>query len=287
MKKMFFIMFLALFLVACVEDPVCNKPYFEYKQGECCVDENENNICDRDESSGPIQNSSVSMENTSGEVTTQQQIVIAAPNNKEKVMKDEIPVDAQLAAGKQNIINNFVQKVRSVEYTYLGSRYFIKPPNVGIVLDTIKPFGADEKGENLYIDTVYLEMTQKIAFAGCEAQEPVNAKKCKPLWQQLIEVGYGTYNTLTPFDWIERLHEGTIVDYKKKYVSVDQRIADYAVFEYNGQLIEMWVDGEFGVPLKIREAQKANVHTFQQLTINSVEDTDVLPLEERQAVEVI
>ena len=49
----------------------------------------------------------------------------------------------------------------------------------------------------------------------------------------------------------------------------------------------MWVDGEFGVPLKIREAQKANVHTFQQLTINSVEDTDVLPLEERQAVEVI
>jgi len=30
-------------------ETVCNKPYYEYKSGECCLDENDNKICDKDE----------------------------------------------------------------------------------------------------------------------------------------------------------------------------------------------------------------------------------------------
>tara|TARA_Y100000310_G_scaffold343572_1_gene451862 strand:- start:785 stop:1480 length:696 start_codon:yes stop_codon:yes gene_type:complete len=34
---------------AAVKDSVCNAPYFEYKQGDCCLDKNANSICDSDE----------------------------------------------------------------------------------------------------------------------------------------------------------------------------------------------------------------------------------------------
>ncbi|MBR9699858.1 hypothetical protein GOV09_05350 [Candidatus Woesearchaeota archaeon] len=38
-----------LILVACTPQALCNAPYFEYKTGECCLDQDGNNICDSDE----------------------------------------------------------------------------------------------------------------------------------------------------------------------------------------------------------------------------------------------
>lgn len=44
-----------VFLIGCVtqpvtqEEPLCATPYLEFKQGECCLDANSNNICDTDE----------------------------------------------------------------------------------------------------------------------------------------------------------------------------------------------------------------------------------------------
>ncbi|MAG47976.1 hypothetical protein CL617_05195 [archaeon] len=32
-----------------VDEPFCNTPYIEYKQGDCCLDANGNNICDSDD----------------------------------------------------------------------------------------------------------------------------------------------------------------------------------------------------------------------------------------------
>ena len=34
---------------ATVKTPVCNSPYFEFKVGECCLDSNNNSICDTDD----------------------------------------------------------------------------------------------------------------------------------------------------------------------------------------------------------------------------------------------
>ena len=31
------------------KEPLCNSPYFEYKTGECCLDQDSNKICDNDE----------------------------------------------------------------------------------------------------------------------------------------------------------------------------------------------------------------------------------------------
>ncbi|MBD3260085.1 MAG: hypothetical protein GF334_00100 [Candidatus Altiarchaeales archaeon] len=50
-----FVFFLVLLLfLGCVKpSSVCNKPYFEYKKGECCLDENNNKVCDKDETINP------------------------------------------------------------------------------------------------------------------------------------------------------------------------------------------------------------------------------------------
>jgi len=63
MKKLA-LLFILIFVVACgttqetktitIGDPiqresVCNKPYYEYKAGECCLDKDANKVCDADE----------------------------------------------------------------------------------------------------------------------------------------------------------------------------------------------------------------------------------------------
>ena len=45
---------LLVFVSSCVVQPEpiqpsCNNPYFEFRDGECCLDKDDNNICDRDE----------------------------------------------------------------------------------------------------------------------------------------------------------------------------------------------------------------------------------------------
>jgi len=57
MKRLTIVLFLLslLFISACVKETVikessfCKSPYFEYKEGECCLDEGNNSICDKDE----------------------------------------------------------------------------------------------------------------------------------------------------------------------------------------------------------------------------------------------
>lgn len=39
-----------VFISGCITtETICKKPYYEYKTGECCLDENDNKICDKDE----------------------------------------------------------------------------------------------------------------------------------------------------------------------------------------------------------------------------------------------
>lgn len=62
-NKIFLIPILILFLIAIMgfifvnQRPICKLPYIEYKKGECCLDQNTNSICDKDELSGKIINS--------------------------------------------------------------------------------------------------------------------------------------------------------------------------------------------------------------------------------------
>ncbi len=56
MKKLLIILFLLslLFISSCAKEVIkessfCKKPYFEFRKGECCLDNNDNSICDSDE----------------------------------------------------------------------------------------------------------------------------------------------------------------------------------------------------------------------------------------------
>lgn len=61
MKKAFYLLLLTMIVLtgcsssedkttgSAVKQTICNTPYFEYKAGECCLDQNTNSICDTDE----------------------------------------------------------------------------------------------------------------------------------------------------------------------------------------------------------------------------------------------
>jgi len=45
-----FLAIIIVFISGCTtKETICNKPYYEYKTGDCCLDENDNKICDKDE----------------------------------------------------------------------------------------------------------------------------------------------------------------------------------------------------------------------------------------------
>jgi len=53
MKQTILLLILVILLAACTQstqsEPLCKSPYIEYKVGDCCLDANDNNICDTDE----------------------------------------------------------------------------------------------------------------------------------------------------------------------------------------------------------------------------------------------
>ena|SRR3989344_1577277 len=159
-KKLIFLTFFVVLLSACVEKPLCTQPYFEYKQGECCLDENNNKICDRDEQKEEAPAQPLLPEEKTEQITLPEKTETSVEQTEEEQTTTEDP----LIIGREKILNTLVTKVKSVQYTYEGHTFFVKPPNVGIVLDTIKPAGVDEEDNSLYIDTVYLDMVTKDAL---------------------------------------------------------------------------------------------------------------------------
>jgi hypothetical protein len=81
------------------EESACKGAYFEYKSGECCLDQNNNSICDLDEVKEPIVNESIA----GGEA--------CLTNFEELIMQNEYTLLDQLnhnLANKENYVNKYL-----------------------------------------------------------------------------------------------------------------------------------------------------------------------------------
>ncbi|MBS3175731.1 hypothetical protein J4457_00675 [Candidatus Woesearchaeota archaeon] len=269
MRHLWWIVLIVLIMIplsACSGQKTCKKPFFEFVEGQCCIDENDNEKCDRDETQ--IQEET-SVEQPNESVKEEPPSTVKVKEVEEKVEETkttELNGTTSEAAGEKpwhRVVLNFEKKVRSVAYTLKDNKVYVKPPYMSIELENLVQAGETEKEEIVYVDTVYLDPANRVAKGGCEANKEFDEDKCAPIWRKLVDMSFPKYIHPTPFDWITRLRNGKVLEFIPKSEKVEQRIVDYVKFEEQNELIELWADG------------------------NSVRTEDVLPVLPTSSVQVI
>lgn len=109
--------FLLILATACIEiqqdkseDTLCKQPYIEFKEGECCLDKNNNQICDNDEVENNMSGKQEAGPVTEKEIIEQKEILQApAEEQEENNMTEEKPA---------GIINELLEKVPDKYWYY-------------------------------------------------------------------------------------------------------------------------------------------------------------------------
>ncbi|MFH2020593.1 MAG: hypothetical protein ABIJ34_04215 [archaeon] len=143
---------ICLLLISCNNDGnfACNSPYLEYKKGDCCLDANQNKICDSDESS-PI----------TGNIVKEASIKVNdLPNNQNTIAPEQRAAtksNTQLPAEENRDINNKnaesayeIQetKICPFECCIIGD-YDVRECNLGYECKANKCIEIDSDGDGL------------------------------------------------------------------------------------------------------------------------------------------
>jgi|SRR3989344_768302 len=171
----FLLLFSIIFISACAKETViqessfCKTPYFEYKVGECCLDQNSNSVCDNDE----IENAEETQEEAVEEIVIEEEPEIAPSKLVNSATFD-------LAEGETATFNNIDIKLITLDlganlnavFEVGGKRTTIFSTktqdivgDISISIDSITGYGDDE-GILVNVEKFQLEQDNYIVRAG-------------------------------------------------------------------------------------------------------------------------
>ncbi len=178
-----------LFLAACTKvvvveqnvttNTTCNPPYYEYVQGDCCLDEGANGVCDRDEL---LQN-------------------VTAPLPQQPVPN---AVSAALAKFRQGV-TGYYYKLDTTEYFVRGNLVRVKyekPVELDVrINNTIRTWMTD-----LYVDR---SVPEAIAYCDIRTEREMagtgfhaDRSRCLKIVDIPIKLDFNKYDPVLPEDWL-------------------------------------------------------------------------------------
>lgn len=127
------------------EKPLCNPPYVEYKTGECCLDQNSNNVCDNDETK-----------------STEEMKEIPKTNEEQQIPETivEENAKAQLSIKEIDVVNNKFITAITFSIKNIGSKK-IENPHLTFSLSKIAREGEDKIYEKNYPLEVLLQSNEE------------------------------------------------------------------------------------------------------------------------------
>ena len=263
-------------LVACQpaaqapEEPetVCNPPYFEFKQGECCLDEDDNKICDRDEESiaeKPIP------------PTEKVETIEVAPAQ---------PIQKALAKFKEEV-DSYYYKNGTGEYYVLGERVrlkFDKSFELPIIIN---------KTIRVFITDVYVNRDRREAIGYCDLRVEserggsgfdIQRSRCAKISDMPFELDYDIYSPLLPEDWLLRYEKviPTLVEQSDQYIKEPsgwKAVNPIVHFSEFGTTTILRLDRKTGLPLEIEkideETGSKKVFSYTYFVHDTVKPEDV------------
>ena len=231
-------------LTACSEETkfVCNDPYIQVG-AECCLDQDSNNICDKDEEE------------------PEEVIVIEEPELEE----DDNIITGLLEEANARIksISYYtrLEKAGQVRFSIKGNKIRIQPT---------KPLNIDGN----IIDVIFMNDLGKNATGMCI----LTVSACRN--QDPIALNYFDYRERTPLEWLEFLEEFEPEEIIKNAEIVDSQVTDMYTFRLGrNKRTKLYIDSEFKIPLKVVELREPFpvTHLFKDLSINTVSEKDLNP----------
>lgn len=165
----------------------CNPPYYEYTPSDCCLDQDTNGVCDRDEkpAEGPI-------------VINKTKVIEPGPVLERTIMAD--------------LIAKFRQNVTSYSFTRGTDKYFVMNEFVHVKLGNFKELPFKTNDVRTYITDIFVDRRAQKAIGYCDprTEEEIvgefnaDRSKCIKLINIPIALPYAEYNPYLPEDWLQR-----------------------------------------------------------------------------------
>ena len=162
----------------------------------------------------------------------------------------------------EELLEKSKTRVKNVYYKYRGPEtgsnfheFFIKGSKI-----KIKPYleikTLDKPGS---YDSIFIDKTARTSASYCEAVYCAYRGKKQDL-------NYGQAYIPTIFDWIE----------VEQAAKVGEEVIDSrSTWKLETNLGTLWIDTFYGIPLKVES--NGNTYRFEQISVNSVQDSDVVP----------
>lgn len=259
------ILFVALLLViaSCASQPVikCEAP-LKLLGTDCCLDENQNSICDKVEP--PKLDITPVVVNKSKEAN----LSPAAP-----VVETKQPAVSEATKKWEARI---AQKVKS--YQYIGKlqdqfhgTFYVKYPKVRVDLSTSIPVNVLEATDNV-VNHIYFDMEEKTALGVCEAGFTL----CKSRKGESYAVNFEDYKPQLPPD-LFRIVENMPLELEQPNAEMLQDRKMTLLRYVDGKAKHsLYIDEFYGLPLKymVEKGGGKTITEYKSIAYNTVVDAD-------------
>lgn len=313
MKRLvLFAMLLALAFVisGCIANSECKKPFIS-SGGQCCLDLDDNNVCDEKEGENaepstqaaettkveekketPPAQPQITGE-TTAEVKTEPEPEVQAPA-KETVEettspapapKNATPISEEDLTEIEKLLATFAQKVTGYKYSYKSNWYYLRGDKLRIKLGDAVPITGVSAGGNYfslyYYDNVYMNRKDKTAFGYCQGTDPrIGAGQCVSL--KIVDISYplsyAAYKTKLPEEWLFEYLGRTPSEIGPSKYYVSGKRTTKLTFQDEDHETRLYFDEVAGLPIRIelvKGNQLIDSYEYEDLSANTVRDEDV------------
>lgn len=240
----------------------CNPPYYEYTVGDCCLDTEPNNMCDRYE-------------------------------NKTVVIPKNLTLGAQQPP--KSVISDTIIKFRGniTGYSFVVGKteYLVRGELARVKLETVKKLDFKVNNTPAFITDIYVDRSARTTTGYCDLRREreilgtvdADRSNCMPLVNMPIALPYDTYNPVLPEDWLTRFAYATpaLVETSEQYVKETtgwKLVSPIVHFTENGDEYTLRLESKTGLPIKIdiKEGDLSKVIVYNKLIENKVTPQEVI-----------
>jgi hypothetical protein len=275
------------FLIGCSAEESCKKPMTQIND-QCCVDLDENLICDTEEvEEEVVEEIKVEKPVITVEPSVEQETKIQAKNEEPLVTAQvviEEPVEEPVAQKPNSESYQFIELYESkklgYQYIYNTEWHRVKGDKIKIELDMPKKFTpAEIQGERypiFHVDTIYLDRSKQEAIGYCEKDVTCFA-------EDIIDLGlpldYNDYKDKTPDEWLYEYGPKKPDSFEERKYYIKSQLTTRAIYKTETGEIRVYYDPTSGLVLRVEtqiEEYPMQITGYLELSAGTVRDIDVI-----------
>lgn len=292
-----------IMLVSCSPiEQQCEKPFI-LKQGQCCLDMDEDGLCDTEQNATkeePEQTETeiIVEETTPVEVETKEQDNVPEETEEEpeeiatkltekdikEFEKESASIDASGLLAQ--LMKTYTEDVTGYKYMHNGDWHYKYGDNIKIKLGQSKQYTSQNINGTHYslffVDTIYLNIINKTATGYCEGNDPrLGNRRCAEL--EIADIPfpmkYSEAYTKRPDEWLFEVYTlDPEVKTETGYYYIGPRKLRRLEYQDGLKQMMMYYDEEIGLPVKVQSfinKQPSGLWLYDSLSANTIKEKHV------------